>query len=110
MRVAEVASSPHLSIPVTLSSREVWAGRTLSALLLLFLAFDTIIKVLRMPVAVEATRELGFTESAVFAVGVVEALCLVLYLIPRTAILGAVLWTAYFGGAIATHLRAGSPL
>jgi hypothetical protein len=57
MRVAEIASSPNLSIPVTLSSREVGAGRTLSGLALVFLAFDTSIKVLRMPVAVEATRE-----------------------------------------------------
>lgn len=112
MRTAEVSnvSSPHLSVPVTRSSRGVWAGRALCALPLLFLAFDTIIKVLRMPVALEATRELGFTESAVFAIGVVEAVCLVLYLVPRTAILGAVLWTAYFGGAIATHVRADSPL
>lgn len=92
------------------SSKAVWVGRILSALLVLFLTFDTAMKVLQLPVAVEATQQLGFTAHAVFVIGVIEALCLVFYLVPRTALLGAVLWTGYFGGAIATHIRAGSPL
>jgi hypothetical protein len=92
------------------SSRAVWTGRGLSALPLMLLAFDTAIKLLMLPVAVEATKELGFTEGAVFAIGAIELVCLVLYLLPWTSVLGAVLWTGYFGGAIATHVRAGSPL
>lgn len=107
MHAAEPSNPPSLS---TASSRAVWTGRILSALSVVFLTFDTIIKVLTLPVAVEATKQLGFTETAVFAVGLIEAVCLVLYLVPRTASLGAVLWTGYFGGAIATHIRAGSPL
>jgi hypothetical protein len=90
--------------------RVVWVGRMLSAIPVLFLTFDTTIKVLRLPMAVEATQQLGFTAAAVFVVGVIELVCLALYVMPRTAILGAVLWIGYFGGAIATHLRAGSPL
>src|ERR671922_646295 len=88
------------------SSRAVWAGRILSTLTVLFLVFDAAIKVLCMPIAIEATQQLGFTATGVFAIGVIELVCLALYLIPRTAILGAVLWTGYFGGAVATYLRA----
>jgi hypothetical protein len=104
-------ANPHSSIaPVSSSTKAVWVGRIFSAVPVLFLTFDTAIKVLQLPVALEATQQLGFTASAVFAVGVIEAVCLVLYLVPRTSVLGAVLWTGYFGGAIATHLRAGSPV
>jgi len=92
------------------SVRSLWTGRALFALPVLFLTFDTAIKVLRLPFAVEATRQLGFPASSVFVIGAIEAVCLILYVIPRTAPLGAVLWVGYFGGAIATHLRAGSPL
>src|SRR5262245_37872946 len=91
-------------------NKAAWCGRALSGLLVLFLAFDAGIKLALMPVAVDASQQLGYSASAIFAVGVIAAVCLVLYVIPRTAILGALLWTAYFGGAIATHLRAGSPL
>jgi hypothetical protein len=92
------------------SSRAIWAGRALSALALILLTVDTAMKLFVMPVAVDATRQLGFAESAVFAIGAIEAACLVLYLLPRTSVLGAVLWTGYLGGAIATHLRLDSPL
>lgn len=110
MHAVALATPERPVVATTVSSRAVWFGRVLSALPLMFLTFDTIIKLFMMPVAVEATKQLGFTQSAVFVVGVVEAVCLVLYLLPRTSVLGAVLWTGYFGGAIATHIRAGSPL
>jgi hypothetical protein len=110
MQAAAFATSDGSVTRAATSSRAVWAGRILCALPLMFLMVDAIMKVLTMPVAVEASKELGFTETAVFAVGVIEAICLVLYLVPRTAILGAVLWTGYFGGAIATHVIAGNPL
>ena len=93
-----------------MSARATWVGRGLTALPLLFLTFDTAIKVLVLPVAVDATGRLGYAPGTVFAIGAIEAICLVCYLVPRTALLGAVLLTAYFGGAIATHVRAGSPL
>jgi hypothetical protein len=60
--------------------------------------------------AVEGSAQLGFTPQQVFVIGVIAAICLVIYLIPRTAPIGAVLWTGYFGGAIVTHFRLGNPL
>ena len=105
------ATAVHYPSSISLPTRRhVRIGHVLSMMAVLFLAFDAAIKLLRTPMALEATRQLGFTADAVFAVGVIELMCLVLYLLPRTAILGVVLWTGYFGGAIATHLSAGSPL
>ena len=86
------------------------AGYVLTALVDLFLAFDTVMKVLTLAPAVQGTTELGYPVDAVFTIGVIELACLVLYLMPRTAVLGALLLTGYLGGAIATHVRVGSPL
>ena len=94
----------------TTSSRAVWAGRTLSALGVLFLTVDTVGKLIALGPVVEATVQLGFAPDYVVIIGLVELLCLSLYLVPRTAVLGAILWTGYFGGAIATHLRLDNPL
>ena len=88
----------------------IWAGRILSAFAILFLAFDTIIKVLNLPPAVEATTQLGYGASLVAGIGLLELACLAVYTIPRTSVLGAILLTGYLGGAIATQVRAGSPL
>jgi len=88
----------------------LWAGRIVSALAVLFLIFDSVIKVLKLAPAVEATVQLGYPESLVIGIGVIELVCLAIYIIPRTSILGAILLTGYLGGAIATNLRAGTPL
>src|SRR3954463_16043791 len=88
----------------------VWAGRILSGLPVLFLAMDAAMKLMQVPAALEGTKELGYPVSVVFVLGVIQLVCLVLYLIPRTAPLGAILWTGYFGGAIVTHFRVGNPL
>jgi hypothetical protein len=85
-------------------------GRALSALALLFLAFDTAIKLAQMSVVAETLSSLGYPEELGFTIGVVELVCVVLYAVPRTAVLGAILLTALFGGGIATHIRVGSPL
>ncbi len=87
-----------------------WAGWALGALPVLFLAFDTAIKLAVDPHAVEATVGLGFDASAVRPLGLLEALCLGLYVVPRTAPLGAVLLTGYLGGAVAIHAQLGNPL
>ena len=92
------------------SSTTIWIGRVLSALAILFLLFDAVIKLLQLPVAIEGTTQLGYPASVVFGIGVVEILCLALYVIPQTSVLGAILFTGYLGGAIATHVRIGSPL
>src|SRR6185369_16633500 len=76
----------------------------------LFLLFDSGIKLARIPAAVEGTAQMGFPTSTVAGLGVVLLLCLVVHLIPRTAILGAVLLTGYLGGAIAAQVRVGNPL
>ena len=94
----------------TSSSKTIWIGRVLSALAILFLLFDCVIKLLQLPVAVEGTTQLGYPASVVLGIGVVELACLVLYVIPRTSVFGAILFTGYLGGAIATHVRIGSPL
>jgi hypothetical protein len=83
MHTAALARS-HGSLATDGSSmKAVWLGRAVSALPILFLTVDTAIKVLQLPVAVEATQQLGFTASAVFTIGVIEAVCLVLYLVPE---------------------------
>jgi hypothetical protein len=87
-----------------------WAARVMSGLAVLFLLFDAAIKVLRVPAAVEGTRQLGYSESVIVPLGFLQLICLVIYLIPRTSVLGAILWTGYLGGAVATHVRLGSPL
>src|SRR4051812_39733787 len=110
MQAISIPQVAGASSSTSASTRTVWIGHAVSALPLAFLLFDTAIKVLRLPVALEATRQLGFTDGAVLAIGILEAVCLALYLVPRTALLGALLWTGYFGGAIATHVRAESPL
>jgi hypothetical protein len=92
------------------SAPRLWAGRIMSALAILFLLFDTAGKLLRLTPFVEGTTQLGYPASAVLGIGIIELLCLVSYLIPRAAILGAVLLTGYLGGAVATHVRLGSPL
>jgi hypothetical protein len=88
----------------------VWTGRVMSGLLALFLAFSSIIKLIGRPEVPETLATLGWPTSAGFGLGVLEASVLVLYLIPRTAVLGAVLMTGLLGGAMATHVRVDSPL
>jgi hypothetical protein len=85
-----------------------WIGYAISALGVLFLILDAVIKVLRLAPAIEATVQLGYPEHLVLTIGLVELACLVVYVIPRTAVLGAILMAGYLGGAITTHLRIGS--
>src|SRR5262249_34969074 len=98
------------AITVDLSPKAVWTGRILSGLALAFLALDLAIKLLRLPPAVAGTTQLGYPSSAVFVLGLIQLGCFAAYLMPRTAVLGAVLWTGYLGGAVATHFRLGNPL
>jgi hypothetical protein len=88
----------------------VWMGRVLSGMAVLFLIFDSVIKVIRLPPAIEGTVKLGYPETAVVTIGMIELVCLAIYLVPQTSLLGAILLTGYLGGAIATHVRVGSPL
>lgn len=85
-------------------------GQALTVFLTLFFLFDALPKLLRLPFVVEATEQMGFAASAVPTIGAVLLVCLVLYLVPRTAILGAVLLTGYLGGAVCAQLRIEAPL
>jgi DoxX-like family len=96
--------------PVTVTKKWLVAGYLLTALVALFLTFDTVIKVLRLAPAVQGTTALGYPADTVLWIGMIELVCLALYLVPRTAVLGAILLTGHLGGAIATHVRVGSPL
>ena len=86
----------------------LWAGWIISALAVLFLAFDAVIKIIQHPEAINATAQLGYPETFVFGIGLLELVCLAIYVIPPTSVLGAILLTGYLGGAVATHVRAGS--
>src|SRR5262245_19049662 len=86
------------------------AGRIITTLPVLFLLFDCTIHLLNIVPVVEAFERLGYPTSIGRAIGILESICLVLYLVPRTAILGAILLTGFLGGAIATHVRVGDPL
>ena len=86
------------------------AGYVLTGLVAVFLTFDTVMKVLQLAPAMQGTIELGYPASTVLTIGLIELVCLVLYLVPRTSVLGALVLTGYLGGAIATHVRVGSPL
>jgi len=92
------------------SKKRLWAGRIISALMVLFLLFDSGLKVMKLAPAVEGTTALGYPATAVRDIGIIELICLILYVVPRTSVFGAILLTGYLGGAIATHVRVGSPL
>ena len=94
----------------SVGKKRLVAGYVLTVLVALFLTFDTVIKVLKLAPAVQGTTQLGYPASAVLRIGLIELVCLALYLVPRTSVLGALLLTGYLGGAIATHVRLGSPL
>jgi hypothetical protein len=89
------------------SRNAIWAGRVVSGIAVLFLTMDAAMKLFGVPAAVEGTRQLGYPANSLFTIGLIQAICLGVYLIPRTAPIGAILWTGYLGGAIATHLRLG---
>lgn len=92
------------------SRKSLWAGRTLSGLAILFLLFDSVIKFFPIPAVTDSFTELGYPARLAVTIGVLELVCLAIYAVPRTSLLGAVILTGYLGGAIATHVRVGNPL
>jgi DoxX-like family len=97
-------------MPVTVSKLQLRAARILTGLPVAFLLFDAAIKVLKLAPAVQGTVQLGYPAGAVVGIGIVELVCVAIYLIPRTSLIGAILLTGYLGGAIASHVRIGDPL
>lgn len=98
------------AIPLAEAERRPWAGYIISALPVLFLLMDAIGKFVRPEAVVSGTVELGYPETVILPLGVILLACVALYVIPQTAVLGAILLTGYLGGAVATHVRIGNPM
>jgi hypothetical protein len=90
--------------------KALWTGRVLSTLAVLFLLFDAVGKLLRPVQVIDGTAQLGWPVSVILPLGIIQLVCLILYIVPRTSVFGAILWTGYLGGAVATHVRIGNPL
>ena len=90
------------------STKSPWAGRIITALPVLFLLMDGVMKLVKPTRVVETTVQLGYPESVILPIGIVLLVCTVLCVIPRTCVLGAILLTGYLGGAVATQVRVGA--
>jgi hypothetical protein len=102
--------NPLTNVPNSNSRTLIWGGRIVSTLVALFCAFDGIMKVIKEPHVIAASAEFGFSTNEMVLIGVLMLACTVLYAIPRTAILGAVLLTGYLGGAVLANIHVGHPL
>src|SRR5712692_8216662 len=91
------------------SKKMPWTGRVISALVILFMLVDSVGKLAKFAPYLEGTVKVGYPASLVVPLGMVLLICTVVYAIPRTSILGAILLTGYLGGATATHVRVGQP-
>jgi hypothetical protein len=96
--------------PAPLARQWIWTGRILSGFMVLFLLFDGIIKFMKIQPVIDTFAQLGWPIKFAVPIGIIDVACAVLYAIPRTAVLGALLLTGLLGGAIATHVRIESPL
>ncbi len=91
------------------SKKRLWAGRVISSLPVLMLLFSGAMKLIKPAFLVQEFVRLGYPESLALGIGILELSCTVVYVIPRSSVLGAILLTAYLGGATATHVRIGDP-
>jgi hypothetical protein len=94
----------------TISKSKLWISYVMSGLVILFMLMDSIMKFVKPQEVIEGTVALGFAEHHLFIIGTLGLISTLLYILRRTSILGAILLTAYFGGAVATHLRLDNPL
>jgi hypothetical protein len=96
----------------TVSNSARWTGRVLSGLVIVFLLFDGAIKLVPWPIVTETMDKMGYGSSEAMArsLGIITIVCTLLYSVPPTSILGAILLTGYLGGAMASHVRIDSPL
>jgi hypothetical protein len=90
----------------TISNVQVWTGRIISGLAAVFFIMDGVMKLFKPAVVVKATQELGYPESQIVGIGLTLLVCTVLYIVPATSAVGAILLTGYLGGAIASQIRA----
>jgi hypothetical protein len=87
-----------------------WTGRIISGLMILFMMFDGVTKLMKVEPVLKAAAQLGFSVQEIVGIGIVALICTFVYLIPHTSILGAILLTGYLGGATAIQVHAGNPL
>jgi hypothetical protein len=92
------------------SKKMLWTGRTISGLITVLLLMDAVMKIAQVAPVMEGTVKVGYPASAVLPIGIILLPCLICYVIPRTAVLGAILLTGYLGGAVATNFRISTPL
>jgi hypothetical protein len=107
--MTEGRSTSTLGAQPAASKKLFWAGWGMSALPVLLLLFSGVMKLIKPATVVEGFVNLGYPESLSLGIGIAELTSVVLYAIPRTSVLGAILLTGYLGGATATHLRIGEP-
>ena len=93
-----------------MSKAGIWAGRAMTTLVVLFLGLDAVMKFVKPAPVVQAFAHLGLPDGLAFSLGTILLVCTVLYAVPRTSVLGAILLTGYLGGAVVSHLRIGDPL
>jgi len=100
---------PSETHPLFSSKTMLWVGYILAALPVLLLLMSGVMKLMAPPTVVEGFGHLGYPDSLALGIGIVELLCVILYVVPKTAVLGAILLTGYLGGATASHVRIGEP-
>ena len=100
-------ASPTQTAPV--SKAALWTGRVMSALPVLLVLLGSVMKLMKLPQVIEGFAKAGAPERLIIPVGLIELMCVVVYVIPRTSVLGAILMTGLLGGATITTLRVGDP-
>ena len=108
LKARPIAESVYANVPSSRARRRT--GAIMAGIAILFLLFDSVGKLVLVPEVVEGSVQLGYPEYTVRIIGMILLTCVLLYAVPRTSVLGAVLLTGYLGGAVATHFRVGSPL
>jgi hypothetical protein len=91
------------------SKGSLWAGRVLSGVVVLFMLFDSVTKILKAQQVIDATIRIGFPLGTIVPIGIVLLVCTIFFVIPQTSVLGAILLTGHLGGAVSANVRAGSP-
>ncbi len=97
------------AVPAATSKGMLWTGRIISGLVVLFMLLDCITKIIKLPAVIDASAKMGFSVGMVVGIGWTLLVCVVLYVIPQTSVLGAILLASYLGGAVATNVYIHNP-
>ena len=92
------------------SKKWLWTGRVVTAIAALFMLFDGVIHLMKIPAVTDAFAKMGYSPGVITPLAIIELLCLILYVIPSTSVTGAILLTGYLGGAVDSNVHAGNPL